>query len=226
MSEDQPAARPTIEVSEDGPYVVSAGVPLRRRSPVTSERGEPVAWRSGEVLADGSDPDGYALCRCGGSSDKPFCDGTHADGFDGAEAAPTDAYADRARDYPGTGADVHDDRGICSHAGFCATKARNVWKMTQQSDDTDVRSQMVAMVERCPSGALTWSADGEAVEPAVPVQVSVVPDGPLVVTGAPVVSRADGQPIESRNRMALCRCGRSSIKPLCDGTHQKVGFTG
>ena len=50
-------------------------------------------------------------------------------------------------------------------------------------------------------------------------------DGPLLVTGAIPVQRADGEPFEARDRMTLCRCGQSAIKPLCDGTHATVGFT-
>ena len=46
----------------------------------------------------------------------------------------------------------------------------------------------------------------------------------LLVTGGIRVTRSDGQTLEARNRMALCRCGHSKIKPLCDGTHDKVGF--
>ncbi|MYS78721.1 CDGSH iron-sulfur domain-containing protein [Embleya scabrispora] len=38
------------------------------------------------------------------------------------------------------------------------------------------------------------------------------------------VHRADERPLEPRNRMTLCRCGHSSGKPLCDGTHRAIGF--
>jgi CDGSH-type Zn-finger protein len=38
------------------------------------------------------------------------------------------------------------------------------------------------------------------------------------------VERADGVPLETRNRVTLCRCGQSANKPLCDGTHRTVGF--
>jgi CDGSH-type Zn-finger protein len=44
--------------------------------------------------------------------------------------------------------------------------------------------------------------------------------GSLWVTGNIPVERADGQPFETRNRVTLCGCGRSKIKPLCDGTHR------
>lgn len=214
----------SITVLPDGPYVVRGGVPLVRKSIVSSEHGEPLTWRRGAgPTADGT----YALCRCGQSSTKPFCDGSHARlGFDGTESAPEDAFADRARVYAGTGVEVRDDRPLCVHAGFCGNRATNVWKMVEQTEDTQVRAQLMAMIERCPSGALTYALPGEAapLEPDLPTQVALVPDGPLWVTGGVEVRRSDGRPLERRNRVTLCRCGASKRKPLCDGSHQEVGF--
>ena len=48
--------------------------------------------------------------------------------------------------------------------------------------------------------------------------------GALWVTGGVPITRADGQPFETRNRVTLCRCGQSSNKPLCDGTHRVIEF--
>ena len=87
--------KPVISVQRNGPYRITGGVPLVRKSPVMSEHGEPVGWEKGDALTSGQD---YLLCRCGHSSNKPFCDGTHATvGFDGAEAADTGAIAERQR---------------------------------------------------------------------------------------------------------------------------------
>jgi CDGSH-type Zn-finger protein len=213
-----------IEAQGSGPYLVSGDVPLRRKRAVVSEHGEPLTWQTTEVV-EASET--YALCRCGGSSNKPFCDGTHnRNGFDGTESAPTDIYQERAKRYEGTGIAVADDRGICEHAGFCGNRASNVWKMTRQTDDTVVRAQVIAMIERCPSGALTYEINGEVIEPDLPAEVAVIEDGPLWVTGGVTVERSDGQPFESRPRMTLCRCGGSKNKPLCDGTHKEIGFRG
>jgi CDGSH-type Zn-finger protein len=214
---------PTIEIQPNGPYVVKGGPPLRRKRPIVSEHGEPLTWSS-----DDPEPQAavYALCRCGGSANKPFCDGTHArTGFDGTETAPTDSYDQRAKEFEGTGIVVGDDRGICEHAGFCGNRLTNVWKMVGDTTDSIVRAQVIAMVERCPSGALTFDVDGRRVEPDLPVEIGLVDDGPLYVTGGIAVHRADGQPCETRNRVTLCRCGGSKNKPLCDGTHKAIGFT-
>lgn len=55
--------------------------------------------------------------------------------------------------------------------------------------------------------------------------ITPYPDGPLLVRGAVELRTADGEPIESRRRtVALCRCGLSTIKPFCDGTHKAAGF--
>ena len=214
----------SVEVKPDGPYVVSGSVPLRTKEPVVSEHGEPLTWRTGPVIDDGA---AYALCRCGGSANKPFCDGTHAgNGFDGTETASTDDYEKRRKSLGGQGLEISDDRGICSHAGFCGNQVTNIWKMAEQTGDTQIRAQAMAMVERCPSGALSYAIDSQDIEPDLPQEISVIRDGPLWLSGNIAVTRADGQPIQTRNRVTLCRCGQSGTKPLCDGTHNEVGFTG
>ncbi len=214
----------TIRVRKNGPYLVVGGVPLKAKSAITSEHGEPMTWRT-EDMEDGRST--YALCRCGASEQKPFCDGTHASiEFDGTETAPTDSYGERSKSYSGTGIEVFDDRSICMHAGFCGNQVTNVWKMTPNTDDTVVRSQVMAMIENCPSGALSFAVDGEVIEPDLPEEVAVVPDGPLWVSGGIPVQRSDGESMETRQRVTLCRCGASAIKPLCDGSHTEIGFSG
>ena len=76
---------PRIVVSRNGPYIVRGNVPLVEKSPVMSEFGEPLTWVKGQVLRSGGN---YALCRCGKSGNKPFCDDTHEDlGFEGTESS-------------------------------------------------------------------------------------------------------------------------------------------
>ena len=225
MTDRRPDNRPaTVSVQRDGPYVVSGSVPLRTKTAIVSEHGEPLTWRTSDTDEQRAV---YALCRCGSSSNKPYCDGTHAAiGFDGTENAPSDSYEQRRTRYRGTSIEVFDDREICVHAGFCGNKVSNVWKMVNTTDDTQVRAQVMAMVERCPSGALTYEVEGAAIEPDLPVEIAVTADGPLWVCGAVPIQRSDGEPLEVRNRVTLCRCGASSSKPLCDGSHTAAGFSG
>jgi len=218
-----------IEVRKDGPYLVRGNVPLVHKSQVVSEYGEPLTWQKGDSLEIGET---YALCRCGQSWKLPFCDGTHRTaGFDGAETADTRPTADRQRVYPGaTRILARFDSYLCTRAGFCANRATSIKYLVPDTADTSVRSQVMAMIERCPSGALTYALEpGQPdVEPDLPQQVAVVTeitsDGPVVgpfwVTGNIPVERADGLPLETRNRVMLCGCGRSAKKPLCDGTHR------
>lgn len=222
---DTPTPEPSIKIVPNGPYVVSGAVPLRTKRPVVSEHGEPLTWRTNPTL----DPDGerYLLCRCGQSSNKPYCDSTHAKiEWDGTETAASNAYAERRKSLGGEGIEIFDDRSICAHMGFCGTKEHNIWGMAGDTADTDVRARAMAMVEKCPSGALTYAVDGEVIEPGLPEEIGVIPDGPLWVTGGIPITRSDGAVIETRQRVTLCRCGASSIKPLCDGSHKEIGFTG
>ncbi|WP_348787679.1 CDGSH iron-sulfur domain-containing protein [Leifsonia sp. NPDC080035] len=59
-----------------------------------------------------------------------------------------------------------------------------------------------------------------------PPEVVVCPNGPLLVRGHVDLVTPEGEPVQQRRRtIALCRCGVSSIKPFCDGTHKAVHFT-
>ncbi len=143
-----------ITVEPDGPYRVQGDVPLVRKSPVMSEHGEPLSWKKEEELTA---PRVFFLCRCGASQNKPFCDDSHEDiNFDGTEAADTGSISGRESSYLGTGITVKDDRSLCMHAGFCGTRLTNVWQLVQQTDDDQVRAQVMAMIELCPSGSLSY----------------------------------------------------------------------
>jgi CDGSH-type Zn-finger protein/uncharacterized Fe-S cluster protein YjdI len=218
-----------IVVERDGPYQVSGGIPLVRKTQIVSEEIEPLTWRLDETIDPG---DGYDLCRCGQSQDKPFCDMSHryAD-FDGTESADTRPTAERQVIYPGSmGIVVKADCWLCTNSGFCGTRTAHISDLAKRTDDVNVRSQVIAMVERCPSGALVYAMAPEEpdIEPDLPQQIAVTTEitsdgpiaGPLWVTGNIPVERADGQPLETRNRVTLCNCGRSKNKPLCDGTHR------
>ncbi len=219
MSTDQ-----SITVSPGGPYLVRGGVPITTKAPIVSEHGEPLTWKTTPA---GEAKPAAALCRCGQSANKPFCDGTHKGvEWDATENAPEGTYAERAKHYGGDGMEVLDDRPICVHAGFCGNQVTNVWKMAAATSDSRIRAEAMAMIERCPSGALSYTVEGEIIEPDLPREIAVIPDGPLWVSGGVEITTADGTVLETRNRVTLCRCGHSASKPLCDGSHKEAGFTG
>jgi CDGSH-type Zn-finger protein/uncharacterized Fe-S cluster protein YjdI len=57
-----------------------------------------------------------------------------------------------------------------------------------------------------------------------PVDVKPVPNGPLMVTGRLEVESGTGRNVDRVEKVWFCRCGQSSKKPFCDGTHKVVGF--
>ncbi len=211
-----------IVVSKNGPYEASADLPITPKRAVVSDRDEPLTW----ARADSLPHDGPALlCRCGQSEDKPFCDGSHLTAeFDGTETASTESFWDRHKTYEGTDLTVHRVGALCEHAGFCANKTTDWHRMLPDTGDMNVRAQVVAMIEHCPSGALVYEVAGEVIEPDLPRAVSPIEDGPLAVTGNVRIVGSDGIPLETRNRVTLCRCGQSANKPMCDGTHAGIGF--
>lgn len=208
-----------------GPLMVSGQLPLVRKTAVHSEHGEPLAWQTSDELTDRAT---YALCRCGDSANKPFCDGSHtAAGFEGVDGADDSAYDGRANELGGTSITVRDDRSICVHAGFCGNRVSNIWKQVADTEDSLVRLMVINEVEKCPSGALTYRFDGDDADTEVdyPTQVGIIDDGPIWVTGSVPITTSEGVELERRARVTLCRCGESSNKPLCDGSHKKAGFT-
>jgi CDGSH-type Zn-finger protein len=229
-SETENADGPRIVIQKDGPYIVRGDVPLVRKAQVVSEYGEPLTWeKEGVVPADEGE---YWLCRCSQSKNKPFCDDSHLTvGFDGTETADTGASADRRRRFrSGTHLIVQKDPTLCMESGFCGLRNAGIVQLAAGSDDPATRSLVIAMVERCPSGALTYhiEAGDSDIEPDLPQQIADSTEitsegpiaGPLWVTGGIPIERSDGQPMETRNRVTLCNCGASGIKPLCDGTHR------
>ncbi len=219
-----------IVITKNGPYVVEGDIPLVRKTQVVSEHGEPLTWRKdGEIPVS---KEGYRLCRCGQSGNKPFCDDTHEKiEFDGTEAADTSAAGSRKSEIPrGTGIIVEKDASLCMLSGYCEFSDVGLARMVASTEDTKMRALVMAMIERCPAGALTYriEADGPDIEPDLPQQIAITTeitsfgpiDGPLWVTGGIEIVRSDGQPFETRNRVTLCNCGHSYNKPLCDGRHR------
>ena len=218
---------PRIDVTTDGPYLVRGGVPIQRQTIVTDEKGESIAWRGGEHL--GTRPS-CTLCRCGASDTKPYCDGSHTSiGFKGTETASHVEYADAAVVMEGPRIALMDQADLCADARFCAAKGKE-WRRVELDDD-ESRDVVVEESNLCPSGRYTAvELDGQIHEPDLEPAIGLVEDpragvsGPLWVQGGIPVTAANGTPYQVRNRVTLCRCGKSSNKPFCNGSHIGAGF--
>ncbi|WP_291910396.1 (4Fe-4S)-binding protein [Chitinophaga sp. CB10] len=91
--------------------------------------------------------------------------------------------------------------------------------------------RIINQVKQCPSGALTYYLNSEVaaeggVAPDIQAEsiVEPLPNGPLLVYGNIVVKDAEGHETRKNKVTAFCRCGASSNKPYCDGTHLKINF--
>ena len=212
-----------IRVLKDGPYQVS-GVDLLKMRMELNAAGRPVGWEHGPNIEHDVT---YQLCRCGHSSNKPFCDWAHSSkGFDGTETAQPEPKSGQRKSYEGSGLVLTDDKTICVHAGFCVTEKTEVWDLINETKNPGARAELIQMVRNCPSGRLEYlePLDDLPVEEDLPQEIGVVKDGPLYVRGQIEVEAADGQTYKVRNRVTLCRCGASKNKPFCDGMHTEIGF--
>jgi CDGSH-type Zn-finger protein len=113
-----------IEVTKDGPYLVSGGPPLSEQWIVTNAGGDSLEYREGKKFPAQSQ---YALCRCGQSANKPFCDGSHAKvKFDGTETASHQPYLKQAETIEGPTMLLTDQENLCAFARFCDPKGRDL----------------------------------------------------------------------------------------------------
>jgi CDGSH-type Zn-finger protein len=218
-----------VQVSKNGPYVVSGNLPIRKETIGTNAEGESVKWIQGESFAS---KDEVYLCRCGHSAKKPYCDGSHTKAkFDGTETASRQAYREQAQLMRGPSMSLTDAEHLCAFARFCDAHGQ-VWNLVEQTSDPTARQHFVREASDCPSGRLiAWeNASGAPIEPSFEPSIGLVEDpanqcsGPLWLRGQVPVVAADGQHYEVRNRVTLCRCGASQNKPFCDGTHASVKF--
>ena len=201
-----------IEAKQNGPYVVT-GV-----QSVTNAAGEDISAQKDRVF----------LCRCGQSSNKPYCDGTHKNnGF--SDEKLTAGSHDKSDSYIGEHITIHDNRGICAHAGVCTDNLKTVFRLGQEPwIDPDGASieEIIRIVESCPSGALACSlGDVEHVASTGEARIRVIRDGPYAVSGGIELDGQTPRKGASAGRYTLCRCGASKNKPFCDGSHWHVGFS-
>ena len=228
--DSQKAKTGKVTVTKNGPYLVSGGLPLAKERIVVDEKeGCPTAWAPGERYPDQAT---YALCRCGQSKHKPFCDGTHLKaGFDGTETASRKKYLDEAEVIGGKDIALLDVKSLCARARFCH-QAGGVWELVYNQKDAKTIGRAEKIAGQCPTGRLViWDKKRDVpVEPRFDQAISLIEDpekgvsGGLWLKGGVALESADGKKYETRNRVVLCRCGQSGNKPYCDGTHIDCGF--
>lgn len=121
---------------------------------------------------------------------------------------------------------------LCIHSGQCVKQLPNVYRpkakpwIDVQQASTEA---LIRQINTCPSGALTYYLNEEKMkekENNPNVKATVFENGPLVFNGEfTLVDTAGNEEIKKKST-AFCRCGASSNKPYCDGTHKKIDFIG
>lgn len=202
--------KPNITPAENGPYIV------KNLQNLTNRKG---AVETKEMMA---------LCRCGGSANKPFCDGTHAkNGFSCAKLE--DRVEDKRDNYKGQHITIHDNRGICAHAGRCTDGLAAVFHLKEEPwiyPDSASANEIIETIKKCPSGALSYSVnDIEDRDRDGTPSIFIAPNGPYVVSGGPDMNDTERAEGASKEHFTMCRCGGSKNKPFCDGSHWYNEFT-
>jgi CDGSH-type Zn-finger protein/truncated hemoglobin YjbI len=177
-----------------------------------------------------------ALCRCGASAMKPYCDGSHARGFDDAKDAAR--IPDRRDSYVGQQVTIFDNRGTCQHSGFCTDRLTTVFRLKEEpfvAASGGRMDEIIRAVRDCPSGALSYAIDDVEARADVDYHgtrassIEVSKDGPYRVRGNVALLDDDGNTMPrnagaSFEHFTLCRCGHAQNKPFCTGMHWNVDF--
>ncbi len=125
--------------------------------------------------------------------------------------------------YPGADVTIVNDGKRCIHSRYCVLNLNSVFVPNIDGPwirpDAAAREAVVAVVERCPSGALRYEAGAAEQTPTVNT-LRIWENGPLAFHG-----ELDILGDKSSFRATLCRCGMSRRKPFCDHSHVEANFT-
>jgi uncharacterized Fe-S cluster protein YjdI len=121
---------------------------------------------------------------------------------------------------------------ICIHAAECVKGLPSVFD-TSKKPWVNVPGanpdEIIEVINMCPSGALKYELiDFEQTNKELEMEktkITVMPNGPIMVEGNLEVKKMNGEELKQADKIFLCRCGHSSNKPFCDGSHKKEGFT-
>ena len=217
-----------IVIAEKGPYRVYGRPPLAQQFIMPNDQGESWYFQEGKHYSTEQEP--TSLCRCGASKKKPYCDGSHtAASWSPELTAPADGLLDDAEVIEGGSLVLTDNEQYCVFARFCHPGG-NTWHLTEESDQPQARELAIREASMCPGGRLmAWDKQTEQpfefrFEPGLGLieDPGMANSGGLWVLGGIPVQRESGRTYEIRNRVVLCRCGQSSNKPYCDGTHAAI----
>lgn len=119
----------------------------------------------------------------------------------------------------------------CIHSTLCFTGLPTVFNPRERpwvKPEGGTTQQIIDQVKRCPSGALSYFMNDEEnkEEALLESVIEVLSNGPLLIYGTLKLKDKNGEQTLENKTTALCRCGQSSNKPFCDGTHAKVNFQG
>ncbi len=132
---------------------------------------------------------------------------------------------------------VYYDAGRCLHFAACLRGLPQVFNPQTRpwiQADRAAAPELAEVIRRCPTGALHYALTSRGLpgdemsdetqdeRPQIPTTVELSEDGPLLLRGA--LSIATPQGVREETRAALCRCGASSHKPFCDGSHRAAQF--
>jgi CDGSH-type Zn-finger protein len=189
-----------------------------------NNQGTPAKWIIEEKMRT---PENYALCRCGQSNTKPFCDGSHIKvNFDGTETSDNEPFDKMAKVIDSPELKLKDAEILCASARFCH-RGGDIWEVIHRSNDPAAKKNVIENSCDCPSGRLVVidKKTGLIIERDLEKSIGVIEDpsigasGPFWVRGGIPIYSAGGELYEVRNRLTICRCGKSTNKPFCDSSH-------
>ena len=167
------------------------------------------------------------LCRCGASLNKPYCDGNHKYAGFTDEVSP-ERTPDELRAYAGQAITILNNPLLCSVAEYCHRELETVFDTRKDpwiDPNGDTLEHIKGLIEKCPSGALSYEINGEP-QPTrnCVATITIEKNGPLRITGSIELKDANWGQGASQEHYTLCRCGASKNKPFCDGSHSAIHF--
>lgn len=128
------------------------------------------------------------------------------------------------------------DADVCIHSAVCVNNLGKVFD-TKKKPWINVEGasaeEIAKVIHKCPSGALSYQLANQSKDQnkgttmdSELVKVIISENGPYLIKGNFIVEDGAGNKVDTKQTVAFCRCGASSNKPFCDGTHKKVEFKG